>query len=73
MLADGEYMFDLPESEEDRIKLLTDLIPNKEFNIKLKDLRLSPLRMCFYPTFESNIYENNIFRSQGSVKWNVAS
>ncbi|PAV17464.1 serine threonine- kinase [Pyrrhoderma noxium] len=43
MLADGEYMFDLPESEEDRIKLLTDLIPNKEFNIKLKDLRLSPL------------------------------
>lgn len=46
MLADGEYMFDLSESEEDRIKLLTGLIPNKEFNIKLKDLRLSPLRMC---------------------------
>ena len=73
MLADGEYMFDLPQSEEDRIKLLTDLIPNKEFNIKRKDLRLSPLRMCFYPTFESNIYVNNIFRSQGSVKWHVAS
>ena len=73
MLADGEYMFDLPESEEDRIKLLTDLIPNKEFNIKLKDLRLSPLRMCIYSTFESNIYVNNIFRSQGSVKWHVAS
>ena len=73
MLADGEYMFDLPESEEDRIKLLTDLIPNKEFNIKLKGLRLSPLRMCIYSTFESNIYVNNIFRSQGSVKWHVAS
>ena len=51
MLADGEYMFDIPESEEDRKTLLTDLIPNKEFNIKLKDLRLSPLRMCIYPTF----------------------